>query len=100
MGEMKRGRLRWKRQTPERGLARVCAPVRGWDYHDGIERLAYVRPLGREHGGGWFWVARSNDGAVPLNNTCGAPVATPEEAKIAAMRYVKKCLAKATGGSQ
>lgn len=96
MGEMTRGRLRWKRHERETGLRAVGARPRGWDLHDGIDKYAAIYPNG---GGwqceqnGWYW---ASFGLVPRVNTCHEPVQTPEEAKAAAMAYVKSHLAKAT----
>ncbi len=82
-------RLRWKLEPRETGLRAVCAGPRGSSLHDGTKRYATVRAL---RGGGWFWVAGWDSG-VPHKNTCDAPSATAQEAKDAALAYVKQHLA-------
>ena len=90
-------RLRWKRQKAETGLAAVCAPPRGYEYHDGERMYATVSPLmsSRRCVVGWYWVAGwdGRDLGVPHKNTCGTPCATPDEAKAQAVKYVKLHLA-------
>lgn len=92
-----RGRLRWKRDARETGLRAVGAAPRGWRLHDGVDEYAVVSPNGGNWSrkqNGWYWVAYS---PLPHCNTCNAPVADPEDAKAAAMLYVKQHLAAATG---
>lgn len=87
-------RLRWKREKAETGLMAVCAPPRGYEYHDGEKLYAVVSPLmnsGRSVVG-WYWVAGWGSD-VPHKNTCGTPCATQEEAKAQAVRYVKHHIA-------
>lgn len=93
------GRLRWKRNPRETGLMAVGAGPRGWTLHDGETSFATVNALGGDWSRkfqGWYWAA---SGKVPYQNTCGTPVPTPEEAKDAALAYVKAHLSKATGAA-
>lgn len=98
------GRLVWRRQPNETGLARVCQGPRGAELRLCVpgqkpERIGTVsarRGLGDY--GGWYWTAWSRDGRVPRYNTvdseCG-PVktfSTIEEAKADCFAYVKACL--------
>ncbi len=77
--------LRWRRNPPERGLARVGAAPRGHRlYDDGVE-VATVAPLGggwKQPLKGWFWYCKGK-------NTCNEPVATVDEAKSAALVHYK-----------
>lgn len=101
MSATKRGRMRWKRDPRETGLAAVGASPRGWTYHDGVEEYAYVSPIGGGWRGpvsGWYWAAASYDERVAYKNTYNSPVATPDKAKRDAQEYVKKCLLE--GGAQ
>lgn len=94
----KRTHLRWKRHPRKTGLRSIGAAPRGWDLHDGANDYATVFPNGGDwirKQNGWYWVALGREG-VPYKNTRYAPVATPEEAKAAAMAYVKAHLAGAT----
>ena len=98
---MSKPRLRWKRDAPETGLARIGAAPRGYIYHDGSTEYAWVSACG---GGwhsaqrGWYWVALEQPG-LPLENTCRSPVATVEEAKRDAERYCKAHILAMLGGS-
>lgn len=85
-------RLRWKLNPAPTGLARVAAGPRGSTLRDasGV-RYATVDAIGRRDSGPWYWVAGWGSG-VPNMNTCDHPVATVEEAKDAAMAYVRAAL--------
>jgi hypothetical protein len=89
-------RLRWKRGSKEKGLAKVCAAPEGFEFHDGEKKYASVSP----HGGGWrpligwYWVAGWGSG-IPHMNSCDTPVSSIEEAKKQAEAYVKKHLSEA-----
>lgn len=86
----KKPRLRFKMQDKEKGLARVGAAPRGHDLYYGSKRVAVVSPLGGGWGGplrGWYFFTYDN--RLPFRNTCGTPVATPEEAKADCMAYVR-----------
>ena len=78
-------RLRWKLNPRETGLRAVCAGLRGSTLHDGEKQYATVSHL---RNGGWFWVAGWGSG-VPRMNTWKTPLPTAQEAKDAAMAYVK-----------
>lgn len=87
-------RLRWKLDPQETGLRRITAGPRGSTLRDenGI-RYATVAAVGRRYeNGGWYWVAGWGSG-VPHMNTCGSPVDTVEEAKSAALAYVRAAIA-------
>ena len=88
-------RLRWKREKPAIGLARIGEPALSSDLHDGVTLFAVVSPVGgtRRQPDGWYWVAGWSSG-VPQKNTCDTPCATQAEAKAQAMAYVKQHLAK------
>jgi hypothetical protein len=99
MTKAKAGRLRWKREPNEKGLARSFQAPRGCIYHDGVTEYARVYPAPTLKGYprsfcGWYWVARV-DGLVPLCNTCYTPVGTVDEAKREAQQYIKECIEKA-----
>ena len=81
------GRLRWKREKRETGLAAIAAGPRGYFYHDGDKKYATVNA----HGGKWYWVAGWNSN-VPHKNTYDNPCRSIEEAKQQASEYVKKHL--------
>lgn len=88
----KRQSLRWRKKPPPSGLlAMVAQPSHELRLGDVV--LARATKLRQ---GGWYWVARDDDRGIALTNTCDEPVATAEEAKAAAMAYVKKCLAANT----
>ncbi len=79
------GRLRWRRQPDERGLARVCQRKRGADLTDGSKILAMVRPVTPD--GLWHWYG---SGVNTLQrSTNNRMFATIEEAKADAMRTIK-----------
>lgn len=86
--------LRWKKEEPERGLRAVIAHPRGSSLHDGTTEYASVSASNRR-GDQWYWVARCDAKGVPLKNTCVSPVATEQEAKVAALAYVRECLSAA-----
>ena len=93
---MKKSHLRWKMEPRETGLRSIGAGPRGSILHDGSgDSLVSVVPDGGGCRGpliGWFWVCSQRDW-LPYANTYKTPVATADEAKAAAMAYVKKHLA-------
>lgn len=104
MGEPRKPQLRWKRHEPARGLARIGAPPRGWDLRYGSEKVGSVsyayRSLSRRDGGGWFWTARSDDGRIPYKNSCSRLLKSPDDAKSACEKYVRKHLGLPPKGSR
>lgn len=89
-------RLRWKKDEAATGLARIGAGPRSSMLHDGVTKYASVyahHRFGRGGMTGWYWVARNDEAGVPLKNTCNTPYKTEDEAKAAALEYVKACLA-------
>ena len=85
-------KLRWKREPAETGLRAVGAAPRSYRYWDGVNDFATVSPNGggwRSEQKGWYWWARVGDA---WNNTANNPVATVEEAKEAAVKWVKEHL--------
>lgn len=78
-------RFRWKLNPEQKGLSRIDCLPRGSKLTDGEKTYATIRAL-RE--GGWYWVA-GWDSDVPYKNTCDDPSATADDAKKAAMAYVK-----------
>jgi len=82
-------RLRWKKEEPLTGLARIGAPPRGSKLHDGKVTYASISCLGRRHDNKWYFVAGWGS-CVPHKNTCAEPVETEQEAKKAAFDYVKQ----------
>lgn len=84
--------LRWRKDPPERGLARIAAGPRGSTlFRDGAVRCATVSAIGRSSAQ-WFWVAGWGCEGVPYRNTCDQPVTTEAQAKADAMAYVKQHL--------
>lgn len=83
-------RLRWKLDPRETGLNRVAAGPRGSTLRDTAKKR-YAAVCFSRRAGGWFWVAGWESG-VPHRNTSDAPVATVDEAKAAAMAYVREHL--------
>jgi len=88
-------RLRWKMEPRETGLRPVVAGPRASWLTDGEKRYACVSSHGRSSVR-WYWVAGWDSG-IPLRNTCGDPPLSLDEAKAAAMAYVKAALATGTG---
>lgn len=86
-------RLRWKKHPKETGLRTIGAGPRGSDLHDGTTRYAAVFAHSTRHTGrtGWFWVAGWGS-VVPHHNACNGRGLTEDEAKSAAMDYVRKHL--------
>lgn len=80
--------MRWKMADRETGLRAIGAPPRSHWLRDGDRRIACVSPINRS-GSGWYWVAGWDSG-IPYRNTCGEPVQTAEDAKAAALAYVKE----------
>jgi len=78
-------RLRWKLNPEQKGLSRIGSLPRGSKLTDGAKTYATISAL-RE--GGWFWIA-GWDSDVPYQNTCNEPSSTAQDAKKAAMTYVK-----------
>lgn len=94
MSDTKRGRLRWKKNAPPRGLARVGYGAIGSKLTDGIDEYASVAELkGRHRNGGWYWVAPTS-ARVSYKNTCDEPCATEQEAKAQAESYIREQLNK------
>lgn len=87
--------LRWKKNPPARGLARVAAGPRGSTLRDGEVEFAHVavkyKGWGRDRDG-WYWSARNDKFGVPWKNTSSDPVPDEATAKAQATAYVKKCL--------
>lgn len=87
-------RLHWKKDDKETGLRSIGAPPRSSRLHDGEEHYASVCSAGfRETGPKWYWVVPRFDW-MPYMNTCNARVETEQQAKDAAMAYVKHHLAQ------
>ena len=80
-------RLRWKKQEPIRGLARIGASPRGSDLRDSDGKV-YARTSNHNYAG-WYWVA-GWDSDIPHKNTCGTLLKSEFEAKSQAMEYVRK----------
>lgn len=78
-------KLRWKLKPAQKGLSRIGCLPRGSLLTDGAKTYATISAL-RESG--WYWVA-GWDSDVPYQNTCNEPSATEDDAKKAAMAYVK-----------
>jgi hypothetical protein len=94
---MSKSTFRWKRNPRPTGLARIGAGHPGHTLRkDGIE-YAFVNAHSFRHSRkqGWYWVAPSRD-KIPHCNTCAQEL-TEQEAKDAALAYIKKHLAKAKG---
>lgn len=89
-------RLRWKLDPQETGLRRIMAGQRGSTLRDeaGV-RYATVATVGRHHSAPWYWVAGWQT-CVPHMNTANEPVATVEEAKAAAVAYVRAAITQST----
>lgn len=87
--------LRWKKDPSETGLRRIGAGPRGSKLHDGKTQYASIRPHSTRHTGksGWYWVAGWG-GSVPHYNSCNDAPLSEDEAKAAAMAYVKQHMAK------
>ena len=87
-------KLRWKKDDPVTGLARVCAGPRGSKYHDGVDYYASVS-CGRD--GKWFWSSPSRDEfAMAWKNSAADGIYFDDEksAKADAEKYVDSCIAK------
>lgn len=83
-------RLRWKLDAPETGLRRIVARPRTSWLHDGEKRYACVSEVRQTHQTTWWYWVAGWDSDVPHMNTCSHPVATADEAKQAAMAYVRQ----------
>lgn len=98
---MKLGRLSWRKQPSETGLARVCQAPRGailrWA-PPGAEGKdigrVYPRAVDFHKYDGWYWYAKSADGRIRRCNTANNPVETLEEAKAACLAYVRAELSR------
>lgn len=94
---MPKGKLRWKKEPAQTGLARIGAGPRGSKYWDGETEYAHTHAKGgdwREPLQGWFLSCPPQDG-IPHRNTCDEPLfETEAEAKKAAAAYIKECLGK------
>lgn len=91
------GKIRWKKEPAETGLARIGAPPRAYVLHDGETEYAYVLPnVGgwRTKQNGWYWVVPTHE-SMPYKNTCQTPCETVEDAKTQAKDYVMGYLRKA-----
>lgn len=91
MSDKKLGRLRWKKNTPPRGLARVGYGPIGSKLTDGVTEYASVNA--KKHprdSSGWYWVAMS---PLPWKNTCDTPCETESQAKKEAQEYVRAQIA-------
>lgn len=87
---MNKSRLRWKKEP---GLRAIGAGPRPSTLHDGSRQFATVYPDGGNWMrplAGWYWVC-SGDG-LAYRNTCNEASQTEEEAKAAAMAYVREQL--------
>lgn len=84
-------RLRWKMEPRKTGLRAVAAGPRSSWLTDGQTRYACVSSLGRS-AARWYWVAGWGS-QVPHRNTAseGVPLSL-DEAKAAAMAYVREHL--------
>lgn len=91
-------RLRWRKNEPLRGLARIVAGPRGSTLFDANgTRFATADALHATFGGdSWYWVA-GWESSVPHYNSCDEKKRLSErEAKAAALAYVRAAIAKAT----
>ena len=85
--------LRWKKNPRLTGLARVCAgPQWSTLRIDGAVRVATTRCISGPRPTKWYWVAGWELPSIPYKNTHAEPVSTEEEAKAAAMAYVRQFL--------
>jgi len=91
----KRAALRWKLAPKETGLRAIGAGPRPSWLTDGKTRYACVSSLGKS-AARWFWVA-GWDSAVPHRNTAGEAPLSLDEAKSAAMAYVREHLKPLNG---
>ena len=92
---MKNPRLRWKKDKKETGLRAVVYRSTGSYLHDGQTIYATCSQISQSYSDrttGWYFVA-GWDSNVPHKNTCDTPYPTEQEAKDAAMAYVKKFIA-------
>ncbi len=91
-------RLTWRREPSETGLARVIQGARGAILKCDGEDVAHVSALRSwERYGeyvGWYYYGSSERLGIPHANTCRAPVATMDQAKVACEAYVRKHLGK------
>lgn len=88
---MAKNRMRWSRQKNEIGLSSCGQSERGYDLNSGGKNLAKVRPYMPKSGGsGYFWYGHS--GEVYYNSLSGpnGVLETVEEAKAAAMRWIRE----------
>ena len=85
--------LRWKRGERPKGLASVCAGLTGSKLWDGETTFARTNHSDKRWSTrrGWYWVTYSD--SLEHMNTCDNPLDTEDEAKKAAMKYVKENLA-------
>lgn len=81
------GRLRWKLEPRETGLRAVAAEPRSAWLSDGSTRYACVSSHGRSSVQ-WFWVA-GWDSKIPHKNTAMETPLSLDDAKEAAMAYVR-----------
>lgn len=84
-------RLSWRKEPNETGLRGVCQAPRGAILKVNGEDVAHVYAASRN--GGFYYVARNNDGTIPLRNTCDRTSRDLDSAKAACEAYVLACLA-------
>lgn len=80
---------RWRRQSDETGLARVCQSPRGWDLRLGKAERVHLR---WSRGRGWWWYTYGGH-ELPRINTCNAIVETLAEA----VEHVERVVAEHGG---
>ena len=86
--------MRWKKDDPVTGLARVCASPRGSKYQDGVDYYASTLCC---RNGQWMWSAPSCDElGIEWKNSAADGIYFEDEksAKADAKKYVDSCIAK------
>lgn len=87
-------RVTLKRKPYDRG--RWPGLPSGWHVNVGGEQVGSVDPLTRGFAGGkivgWYFAVRDDDRGIPLRSTCGEIGVSEDDAKAAAVAYVKECL--------
>ena len=89
--------LRWKKDKPETGLARIGAGPRSSSLTDGEKVYARVIASGGDWRGklqGWFWVCGTNVFGEYMN-TCNDLATDEATAKAQAIEFVKARINKA-----
>lgn len=96
-------RITAKRHERESGLRRMFAGERGWDIKIDGERVGSVghgRLIEKPYGYWYFAVGSSKYGVPRRNTACdGERYATGEEARDAALKYVKECATAPNAGN-